>query len=69
LGILALAELVKTQIEYLIRLLSDQYKVAIKSRGYKDNLKVLFWLKPIPMRNLGDEPFQFLKIQTNSGSC
>jgi tetraacyldisaccharide-1-P 4'-kinase len=35
------------QIEYLI-LLSDQYKVAL-SRGYKDNLKVLFCL-PIPMQ-------------------
>jgi tetraacyldisaccharide 4'-kinase len=55
--------------QIFIRLLSDQYKVATLSRGYKDNLKVLFWLKPTNAEILGDEPFQFLKIQTNSGSC
>jgi tetraacyldisaccharide 4'-kinase len=30
------------QIEYLIRLLSNDYKVATLSRGYKDNPKVYF---------------------------
>jgi tetraacyldisaccharide 4'-kinase len=59
LGILALVEPENNQIEYLIRLLSDQYKVATLSRGYKDNL--FYFGSSHQCRNLGDEPFQFLK--------
>jgi tetraacyldisaccharide-1-P 4'-kinase len=42
------------------------YNVATLSRGYKRNLKVLFWLMLLQMQMLGDEPFQFLKIQEYS---
>jgi hypothetical protein len=58
LGILALVELVNTQIEYLIRLLSDQYKVATLSRGYKRQSRFYFGL-PIP--NSGRRTFSVLK--------
>jgi tetraacyldisaccharide 4'-kinase len=54
------------QIEYLI-LLSDQYKVAL-SRGYKRQSKGFILPANTNAEILGDEPFQFLKIQTNSGS-
>jgi tetraacyldisaccharide 4'-kinase len=48
------------QIEYLIRLLSDKYKVATLSRGYKRKSKgfVLADQKS-NAEILGDEPFQF----------
>lgn len=48
------------QIEYLIRLLSDKYKVATLSRGYK-RLSKGFVLanKNETAQTLGDEPYQF----------
>ncbi|MDX6182306.1 tetraacyldisaccharide 4'-kinase [Flavobacterium sp. Fl-77] len=48
------------QIEYLIRLLSDQYKIATLSRGYKRQSKG-FVLASATSNALilGDEPFQF----------
>ena len=48
------------QIEYLIRLLSDNYKVAVLSRGYKRATEgfVLADEKATPA-SIGDEPFQF----------
>jgi len=48
------------QIEYLIRLLSDQYKIATLSRGYKRQSKG-FVLADATSNALilGDEPFQF----------
>jgi tetraacyldisaccharide 4'-kinase len=48
------------QIEYLIRLLSDKYKVATLSRGYKRQSEgfVLANEKSDALQ-LGDEPFQF----------
>ncbi|MFV8368068.1 tetraacyldisaccharide 4'-kinase [Flavobacterium sp. LB2R40] len=50
------------QIEYLIRLLSDKYKVATLSRGYKRQSKG-FILAQADSNALvlGDEPFQFYK--------
>lgn len=47
-------------IEYLIRLLKDEYQVATLSRGYKRNSKG-FQLgnKDATAESLGDEPFQF----------
>ncbi len=50
------------QIEYLIRLLSDNYKVATLSRGYKRKSKG-FVLANLNSNTtiLGDEPFQFFK--------
>lgn len=50
------------QIEYLIRLLSDNYKIATLSRGYKRKSKG-FILADITTTAalLGDEPFQFYK--------
>lgn len=48
------------QIEYLIRLLSDQYKVATLSRGYKRQSKGFVLAdKQANALTLGDEPFQF----------
>ena len=48
------------QIEYLIRLLSDEYQVATLSRGYKRSTTgfVLADHK-VNVKTLGDEPFQF----------
>ncbi|MFM2214029.1 MAG: Tetraacyldisaccharide 4-kinase [Bacteroidota bacterium] len=50
------------QIEYLIRLLSPQYKIATLSRGYKRQSKgfVLADAKS-NAASLGDEPFQYYK--------
>ncbi|WP_310554473.1 tetraacyldisaccharide 4'-kinase [Flavobacterium sp.] len=50
------------QIEYLIRLLSDKYKVSTLSRGYKRK-SVGFVLadENATAEILGDEPFQFYK--------
>lgn len=50
------------QIEYLIRLLADNYKVATLSRGYKRKSEG-FVLADVDSNAeiLGDEPFQFLK--------
>lgn len=48
------------QIEYLIRLLSDQYKVATLSRGYKRKSEGFVLASATSNAEiLGDEPFQF----------
>jgi tetraacyldisaccharide 4'-kinase len=48
------------QIEYLIRLLSSQYKVATLSRGYKRKSKgFVLANSSSDALQLGDEPFQF----------
>lgn len=48
------------QIEYLIRLLSDKYKVAVLSRGYKRSTKGFILAdENATATSIGDEPFQF----------
>lgn len=48
------------QIEYLIRLLSDNYKVAVLSRGYKRTTKGFILAdENASASSIGDEPFQF----------
>jgi tetraacyldisaccharide 4'-kinase len=48
------------QIEYLIRLLSDKYKIATLSRGYKRQSKGFILAEASSNAAiLGDEPFQF----------
>jgi tetraacyldisaccharide 4'-kinase len=50
------------QIEYLIRLLLNNYKVATLSRGYKRQSKgFVLANKYSNAKTLGDEPFQFYK--------
>ena len=50
------------QIEYLIRFLSDNYKVATLSRGYKRKSKGFILADSFSnAESLGDEPFQFYK--------
>ena len=50
------------QIEYLIRLLSDKYKIATLSRGYKRQSKGFILADANSNATiLGDEPFQFYK--------
>jgi tetraacyldisaccharide 4'-kinase len=50
------------QIEYLIRLLSDKYKVATLSRGYKRQSKGFILAEANSSAAiLGDEPFQFFQ--------
>ena len=50
------------QIEYLIRLLSDKYKVATLSRGYKRQSKGFILAEANSNAAiLGDEPFQFFQ--------
>ena len=50
------------QIEYLIRLLSDKYKVATLSRGYKRQSKGFILADSTSNASiLGDEPFQFFE--------
>ena len=50
------------QIEYLIRLLSNDYKVATLSRGYKRKSKGFILANSSSNSQiLGDEPFQFYK--------
>jgi len=47
-------------IEYLIRLLQYEYKVATMSRGYKRNTTGFFLAGPqTDARSIGDEPMQF----------
>jgi tetraacyldisaccharide 4'-kinase len=54
------------QIEYLIRLLSDQYKVATLSRGYKRKSKgFILAHSDVTAEVLGDEPFQLYKKFSN----
>lgn len=46
-------------VEYLIRLLSAQYKVAVLSRGYKRKTKgYLLATQETRMQDIGDEPWQ-----------
>ncbi len=48
------------QIEYLIRLLSEKYRVAVLSRGYKRLSKGFVLADNLATANsIGDEPFQF----------
>ncbi len=50
------------QIEYLIRLLKDDYKVAVLSRGYKRKTKEFRIADENSTANqIGDEPLQFYK--------
>lgn len=50
------------QIEYLIRLLSSQYKIATLSRGYKRKSKGFILADSTANAStLGDEPYQFYK--------
>ncbi|CBY17781.1 unnamed protein product [Oikopleura dioica] len=50
------------QIEYLIRLLSGVYKVAVLSRGYKRKTKgFLLVSEASSVEEIGDEPLQFFK--------
>jgi tetraacyldisaccharide 4'-kinase len=50
------------QIEYLIRLLSEEYKIATLSRGYKRQSKGFILADETSNAAiLGDEPFQFYK--------
>lgn len=54
------------QIEYLIRLLSDEYKVATLSRGYKRKSKgFILAHSDVDAEVLGDEPFQLYKKFSN----
>ena len=55
------------QIEYLIRLLSNDYKVAVLSRGYKRKSKgfVLADEKATAI-SIGDEPYQYYKKFKNT---
>ncbi|NER12380.1 tetraacyldisaccharide 4'-kinase [Leptobacterium flavescens] len=47
-------------IEYLIRLLKDEHKVASLSRGYKRKTKGFLLADPdTRMEDIGDEPFQY----------
>lgn len=46
-------------VEYLVRLLSSQYRVAVLSRGYKRRTKgYLLAQADTPMQDIGDEPWQ-----------
>lgn len=48
------------QIEYLIRLLQDNFKVATLSRGYKrTTTNFVLANKATTVKDIGDEPFQF----------
>jgi tetraacyldisaccharide 4'-kinase len=50
------------QIEYLIRLLSDKYKIATLSRGYKRQSKGFILAEANSnAATIGDEPFQFFQ--------
>ncbi len=50
------------QIEYLIRLLKDQYHVAVLSRGYKRKSKgFLLADENSSVEDIGDEPMQYFK--------
>ena len=46
-------------VEYLVKLLKDQFKVAVLSRGYKRKSHgYVLADKDTPMRQIGDEPYQ-----------
>ena len=54
------------QIEYLIRLLKNRFKVAVLSRGYKRSTKGYVLLnKSHTALDVGDEPLQYFKKFTN----
>ena len=54
------------QIEYLIRLLKDFYKVSVLSRGYKRKTKGFLLVNENHTANdVGDEPLQYFKKFTN----
>jgi len=49
-------------IEYLIRLLKKDYKIATLSRGYKRKTKgFVIADETINVQDIGDEPFQYFK--------
>ena len=55
------------QIEYLIRLLADKYKVATLSRGYKRSTTGFVLADyNASVKTLGDEPFQFYSKYPNT---
>tara|TARA_R110002073_G_scaffold14998_1_gene60110 strand:- start:32162 stop:33202 length:1041 start_codon:yes stop_codon:yes gene_type:complete len=50
------------QIEYLIRLLQDTYKIAVLSRGYKrESSGFIIADNTTSVKEIGDEPMQFFK--------
>lgn len=54
------------QVEYLVRLLKDAYKVAILSRGYKRKTKGFVLLDEVhSAEDVGDEPLQYFKKFNN----
>ena len=54
------------QIEYLIRLLKDNFKTAVLSRGYKRKTKGFVLLNSLHLaEDVGDEPLQYFKKFTN----
>lgn len=54
------------QIEYLIRLLKDRFKVAVLSRGYKRKTKGYVFLNDNHSAlDVGDEPLQYFKKFSN----
>jgi len=55
------------QIEYLIRLLQGEYKVAVLSRGYKRKTRGFILLNEShTTEDVGDEPLQFFKKFSNT---
>jgi len=58
------------QIEYLIRLLSEKYKIAVLSRGYKRKSKGFVLAdKSSTAEIIGDEPYQYFKKFKNIEVC
>lgn len=54
------------QIEYLIRLLQNEYKIAVLSRGYKRKSEgFVLANESTTVNELGDEPFQFYQKFSN----
>jgi tetraacyldisaccharide 4'-kinase len=58
------------QIEYLIRLLQNDFRVAVLSRGYKRKTKgFIIAENNITSEDIGDEPFQYYKKYPNIIVC
>lgn len=58
------------QIEYLVRLLHDNYKIAVLSRGYKRKSRGFVIADEFStFETIGDEPFQFYKKFPNIIVC
>lgn len=58
------------QIEYLVRLLQSEYKIAVLSRGYKRKSEGFVLAdKLATAESIGDEPFQFYKKFSNITVC